>query len=334
MANSDQMRQLEQISSDLHYIDKDKLLRPTIGELSLNKDFGPMLEEILNKAILAYKHASTLHEEQVGPIVDQLALILEELETQANADDRDYVARRENFLEIVGLCIENIKQFWTPFAVAELLDRDPPEQAELEKRLNAIMQEADEILQQAKERSAEIIAEAENVEQKARSTALGTSLGDAQKQFSIAQKDLNEKVLLWGGIGGVLFLACIVVGMYFWKLGPPEGEWRQIAYHSIIRVSILAVLGTATAFCLRIFRAHLHMREKNKHRQHVANCIGAFSEAASTPEQRDLILGQLVESIVQFGSSGLLSKEDEGNTYRLKIDPIIKSLGLSKDQEK
>ena len=55
--------------------------------------------------------------------------------------------------------------------------------------------------------------------------------------------------------------------------------------------------------------------------------MGAFVESAATPEQRDLILSQLVESVVQFGNSGLLQKEDD-HLYRPKmtIDSITRTL--------
>ena len=193
---------------------------------------------------------------------------------------------------------------------------------------HARAEESASLLQEVKEEGKAIISTA-------RSTAFGISLEEVQKQFKESQRSLNNKVVIWSIIGGVLLVGCIGTGVIFLKTGPPEGEWHQIAYHSALRVSILAMLGTATAFFFKIFRAHLHMREKNKHRQHVANCIGAFVESASSPEQRDLILGQLVESIIQFGSSGLLPREDE-STYRSKItiDPIIKSLGLPTNQEK
>lgn len=164
----------------------------------------------------------------------------------------------------------------------------------------------------------------------ARSTAFGISLEEVQKQFRECQKLLYLKAALWLFVGVCLLAAFICASLNFWETGPPEGEWHQVAYHSAIRISILAMLATAAAFFLKIFRAHLHLIEKNQHRQHVANCVGSFVEAASTPEQRDLILGQLVDSIIQFGSSGLLPREDE-QVYppRMTVDSIIRSLSTN-----
>ena len=76
------------------------------------------------------------------------------------------------------------------------------------------------------------------------------------------------------------------------------------------------------------------MSEKNRHRQRVANSMEAFVQSAVTPEQRDLILSQLVESIVQFGHSGLVQREDD-YAYRPKmtIDSISRTLPTSHQKD-
>ena len=106
----------------------------------------------------------------------------------------------------------------------------------------------------------------------------------------------------------------------------PSGQGWQLIYYGAIKISVLTVIATTTAFCLKILRAHLHMSEKNRHRQRVANSMEAFVQSAITPEQRDLILSQLVESIVQFGHSGLVQREDD-SVYRPKmtIDSITRT---------
>ena len=109
---------------------------------------------------------------------------------------------------------------------------------------------------------------------------------------------------------------------------PGREQWYgHVIYSSAIKVTILAAIGTITAFCMKMFRSHMHMSEKNRHRRRVANSIGAFVGSAATSEQRDLILSQLVEAIVQFGDSGLLHREDD-NLYRPKmtIDSIMRTI--------
>ena len=79
---------------------------------------------------------------------------------------------------------------------------------------------------------------------------------------------------------------------------------------------------------MRVLKAQLHQFLLNMHRQRVTNSIAAFVESAVTPEQRDLILGHLVESVVNFGHSGLLDAESPGEslTPKLTVDNITRSL--------
>ena len=74
----------------------------------------------------------------------------------------------------------------------------------------------------------------------------------------------------------------------------------------------------------------MHMAQHNQHRQRVANSIAAFVESAATPEQRDLILSQLVDSIAHFGSSGILRKEDESiQVPKVVVDNLSRTITSS-----
>jgi len=54
--------------------------------------------------------------------------------------------------------------------------------------------------------------------------------------------------------------------------------------------------------------------------------MSAFVESAVTPEQRDLILAQLVDAVATFGTSGLLQKEDDSiHSPKMTIDTITRT---------
>ena len=46
MATDDEVRSLRDLSDAIMDVDKDKLLRPSLGDLSLQSAFGPTLEKI------------------------------------------------------------------------------------------------------------------------------------------------------------------------------------------------------------------------------------------------------------------------------------------------
>jgi len=101
----------------------------------------------------------------------------------------------------------------------------------------------------------------------------------------------------------------------------------QLIYSAVLRITFLTGLGATATFCLRVFRAQMHMNEFNLHRMRLANSTGAFVESAYSPDQRDLILGRLVDAVASFGNSGLLGdREDAIVPTKLAIDTITRKV--------
>ena len=342
MASDGLREQLKDLSDAIMNIDKDKLLRASLGEVALQEEFSPTLEKIQKKVDLALQYAPEAHDEQIQNILGQLEGIRSEMEQQANRSVNDYVAYRSPFLTNIATYLEELKRFWAPIVAVAVESRgfleDEGVRQEYERTIESIKNESKSALRQVQEEAQKTIEEARNlaeqIENRARFTAAKISVAEAQKQFQQAQTSLDKQVKIWAGLGIASVLGFIGVAMYFATVELPD-QWRwQVVYHSAIRVSILTAIGTAAAFCLKILRAHLHMSEKNRHRQHVANSMEAFVQSAVTPEQRDLILSQLIESIVQFGNSGLVQREDD-NVYRPKmtIDSITRTLSTNPQKE-
>ena len=342
MASNALKEQLKNLFDTIMNIEEDKLLRKSLGELSLERDFVPTLKEIKKKVAILVQYADELHDEQLQTIVGELESIRAEMEQQAAFSSQDYATNRDQFLNNIETYLGGIRLHWSPVVTTAieargLLDNEGIRQ-EYEHTIESIKRESESALQQVKEEADKTIEEArtlaEQIENRARFTAAGISVEEAQKQFREAQTALDKRVKIWSILGIASIVGFIVAALYFLNTDLPD-QWRwQVVYHSSIRVSILTAIGTAAAFCLKILRAHLHMSEKNRHRQHVANSMAAFVQSAVTPEQRDLILGQLVESIVQFGNSGLVQREDD-HIYRPKmtIDSITRTLSSNPQKE-
>ncbi len=336
MASDNQMYQLRHVAEAIKDVDKDRLLRPSVGSMSLEKGFTPaLLTEAQKKANFALQYAHRLHDSQIQQLLEQFEPIRSAMQQQAHCLDRDYVQKSTQFVNDITTHLENLKLSWLPVVTAAVEERgfleDEGVQQKYERTIESIKEESESALGQVKEEADKTIKEArtlaEQIENRARLTAAGISVEEAQKQFQEAQGPLDKGVKIWACLGIVCVVGFFCAAGCFATADIPD-KWRwQVLYYGVIRVSILTAIGTVAAFCLKILRAHLHMREKNRHRQHVANSMGAFVESAATPEQRDLILSQLVDSVVQFGNSGLVQREDE-NIYRPKmtIDSITRTL--------
>jgi hypothetical protein len=100
-------------------------------------------------------------------------------------------------------------------------------------------------------------------------------------------------------------------------------------YFTSVRLALLGVLGVGLAFSIRMMSAYIHMVEHNHHKLRVTKSIEAFVAAVRTPEQKDLVLGKLVESVTVFGDTGILSgKANEGPPVpTVLFDAITKNVG-------
>lgn len=133
-------------------------------------------------------------------------------------------------------------------------------------------------------------------------------------------------VVTWAVLSGVAAAAFFAVAAYFYHQEPPDA-WRwQLAYHAGIRLAILTAIGALTTYCLRVLRAHMHMYQQNRHRQAVTNSIGAFVQAGTSSQQRDLILTRLVDAVATFGSSGLVSRDEASDYPKMTIESLVRTL--------
>ena len=341
MASEEQITQLRAVDAAIEKVDEEKLLRPSLGEEALKEEFAVKLAEIRRRAAVALEHAPEVHHSQMQGIIGSLQHIQAELEQQAERSNAEYVTQRPQFLTNIDNRLEELKQHWPALVAAAIEARglleDEGLKREYERTIKSIREESENTIRQVQEEANKTIEEAktlaDQIESRARLTASGISVDEAQKQFREAQTGLDRGVRnwTWWAIGGIL--AFIGAAVYFMKVDLPD-EWQwQVVYQSAIRVTILAAVGTAAAFCLRMLRAHLHMSEKNRHRQRIANSIAAFVDSAGTAEQRDMILSQLVDSVVQFGNSGLITRED--NVYRSKAvtDSLVRAMFTSSTKQ-
>ncbi len=102
--------------------------------------------------------------------------------------------------------------------------------------------------------------------------------------------------------------------------------WPAFLSATLLRVVLLSTAGAVALFCVRVFRAYLHTNQLNHHRQRVANSMESFVESAITPEQRDAILGRLVEAVVAFGNSGLIPGDDDTVAAQKSTTDVVAKL--------
>lgn len=199
----------------------------------------------------------------------------------------------------------------------------------------------------------EIQKKADEVLEGAYRTASKVSVKAAQDEFMGAARMSGKRSTVWLTLS-VIFSVSLLLFLVWHLIYPPQ-LIREIteslkpasggntaatsvsvpllvagaAYFTSIRLAIAGVLGAALAFSIRMARAYLHMTEFNLHRIRVTNSIEAFVAAFHTNEQQDIALSKLVESITQFGDSGILAKPGEppSSLPSVVVDSITKNVG-------
>lgn len=188
-------------------------------------------------------------------------------------------------------------------------------------RLVEFTQQAEKLI-----KNAELVSQ--NKIQEANKTVLNISVKEAQDQFGEAKKQNEKQLWVWGIMSGVSLVAILGVFLWFYIDSNSSGlgfSWSpRTVYQTIFRLGLISLLTSILVFGLKMSRSQLHLREHNMHRGRVANSMAAFIESANEVDQRDKILMNLVNSIADFGSSGLISQsgKSEGNT--ISIDHITK----------
>jgi len=281
------------------------------------------------------EYGKTVDDSIFSAILNVFSNLHAQLDAQAKRANTDYVSQRASFTNQVTATLQQVLPHWTHFVSAAIEARgfleDEGIRKEYQKTVAEMKGEAEEALKHVKEESQKVLEQAtklaKDIEDRARRTAAHISVEEAQKQFKEAQTDLDKQVKLWWVLSGISLAAFLLVAFFLSRIELPDKWQWHVIYYTAIRITILTAVGAIATFCLRILRAQMHMSQHNRHRQRVANSMQAFVEAAITPEQRDMILAQLVTSLVDFGTSGLLSKEDDAvYAPKMTIDSITRTI--------
>ena len=318
MASEQQIQELAATVTRLNAVDTAKLLRKDLGVESLDRGFGADLEEIKSLAAFAERHAATVHDEYVGQARSTLEEIANHMEAQADRPSAEYINERESFLSAVRGQVEEAKRWLPLFAGSAVLERgfleDEGIRREYERVVQDLKEETESTLARVKEQADKAVEDAkklaDEIESRARKSATRMSVDEAQRQFSSATSELQKKANIWAKLTAVSVVVLLVLPIVFMSWPLPDGDnWSVALYHTLLRIFVLSAAGAAVTTCVRLFRAHLHMMEKNRHRVRVANSIESFVNSALEPQQRDLLLAKLAEAVIDFGDSGIIKSE-------------------------
>lgn len=340
------LRTIKEGIVEIRKVEIDKIIRKGLGDESIEKEFTPRHEKIEQLLSLTDQFASYVNDETLNGILTSLKEIHTQLKTQAGRNSAEFLGQKQAFLASIDNQLEQVKK-WTPALVcAAIVERgylkDEGIRQEYERTLEKLRTETASTLLSVKKEAENAVKGAkelaDQIEARARMTASGISVVAAQVQFEKSAKRLQTKVKFWGRMVALsLVLVVGAAGVFMlWPLpkiastvaqGPSAStpavvSWPDSIYHTVLRVVVLSAIAGFATFCIKMYRAHLHMKEMNEHRLSVANSVESFVNSATDVSQRDLILAKLVESIVHFGDSGIVKSERDESSSTLPADFI------------
>jgi hypothetical protein len=306
MATVRHMDELVEQFTKFSNLDKDKFLRPNLGDASLQRELKPIIDDINRKVDrvlkMAINRVSAQAFTELKTAIEEIVRIMDE---HSKRKEAEYVSQNQRVLSEFNGKYEQILAVWPNFIAAEV-ESSGILQGDYQKFTDDLAKHSAKILEQAEK-------QAQRIEASARQTAAKVSIKEAQEQFGEARKHHRNQAIIWSAISVLILLGffMIIFNFYNAQFIVSEQFQLQALYHTILRLTILTGIGAIATFCLRILRAHMHMHQHSLHRLRLANSMASFVEAAATPEQRDLILAHLVEAIATFGNSGILQKGDD-----------------------
>ena len=332
MATHEAIKSLHGSLQKLEETDWERIRRPSLGDESLSTDLKPCEEKIQRLHDLAKMYSFFVHDDTVAEIRNTIESIRNNLNQQAKHDNASYLQTKHNFIQTLKNQIEEANRWKPMIAGAAILDSGLLDIEDLKAEIGRVQidlrKTAEETLKEIEARSENVIKAAEDrsnaITDRARQTAAGISIEEAQKQFRGTEDHDRRQVRLWTGLAVVSVAVLIVCAASFMpsEAGPVNLSWTTLLPSALIKVFILSTIAGTATFSFRMLRAHLHIAEKNRHRVRVANSVASFVESAVDKSQRDLILSKLADAIVNFGDSGLVQNERDDHSATMSGDVI------------
>lgn len=165
----------------------------------------------------------------------------------------------------------------------------------------------------------------DNIIEKAREASAAAGAAVFTKDFDKEAKQQSENAKNW-----LIAAACLgvfTVGIasltWFWTYaGLDTGQlWQKI----VSKVVVLSILGTATLWCGKIYKALMHQSATNRHRALSLQTFQAFVVATADPQIKDAVLLEATRSIFAIGITGYVDSGSGSTDSEARVIEIVKS---------
>ena len=316
-----------------------KLYRENLGDASLKPYVTTTMRKIESRIQLVKTVLNDVSNDRLNSFSGYLEDLANEFNAQSNySTETEFVMNKDDFMIRVDEIYENILEIDTYFATVALHSRGILDELDLLRQSDEVFanfKKDVENLKRDTENSVKTIvqnakAESEAIVIKARDTAGGVSLEQAQLQFKKAKDSSFRQLVLWGLSSASLvgLFTAVLWNLFFLEF--ENGNLTELIFFITLRIAALGLIVSLLAYFLGLFKSTLHQFQHSQHRLLITNCIGTFIESIIDKDQRDYIFRQLIDEVATFGDSGLIKSSNsnarDSNT-KVVVERIDKSLG-------
>ena len=327
MASQDIVQQLEeQLETINQYKDVVLISRPNWGEITFERaeqdiELALSIAADLSSTPLSYLTNQTAREitQRIPNVLTWLTQIDEFNLRGAASQNRDRIATG---LQIAVAGLHTAASPWIPYLAYKRGDSSENIRQIEEAVANARARvDAVESYAGAKRTEVDEIVEA------AREASASAGVATFTSEFDEEAKALARGSKVWLVAAAVLAAATVGWTVLSFDWPPlPEGanSWVTLR-HVVTKVSVIAVLFTATVWCGRIYRALRHQRSINRHRALSLKTFQAFVKATDDPVTRDAVLTAATKSIFANVPTGFVEERATGQDTSVNVVEVGKS---------
>lgn len=330
MASADLVQQLEEEIETITRYEGAELIsrREDWGAImfdSAAQDIGTALSIALDLSAMPLIHLTDKAAQDISNAIPNVATYLkqiDEFKLQGDAErNRDGIAA--NLKNAVAQLHTEASQ-WIPYLAYKRGDF-----SENIKRFEDTITTAKAELDEAASFATSKQEEVNRIVEATREASASAGVATFTHEFDREAKRLAANSRWW--LGAVALLAVITVSAavfsFFWPSLPDDANSWKALRHVVAKVSVIAVLFTATIWCGRIYRAVGHQRSINRHRALSLKTFQAFVHATDDLATRDAVLIAATRSIFANVPTGLVDERSAGQDATVNVLEMGKSAG-------
>lgn len=266
--------------------------------------------------------------QEVKERVDQLATIFAEIDSFDVGAGGDPTVRRD---DIATRFEQEAEQFFHVYQrhVSYLAHRRGSHAVDV-RESRAATAEVKELLESAREESADKLQELEQVISAARTAAPDVATPEFASSFEREAERAAKHANMWlFAIAYIYLFTLLFLGWIAFRALAVDDDpsVSELLYHFAFKLPFVAVFLTGAFWCGRHYAVAKQQAIVNRHRAHSIRAFQAFAAAAHEPAVKDIVLTQAMECVFVHVATGLTRQEGSPSKNQISVD-----LGKALDQ--